>query len=104
MLLRESHDFRSINDYRQWLDSLIRRFNRRCDDALAIERDQLLPLPTHTAADDSEQVTKVTRSSTIEVKRVLYSVPARLVGESLRLHIYDDRIWRPMLARHWLIR
>lgn len=92
LLLRESHDFRSIDDYRQWLDSLIRRFNRRCDEALAIERDQLLPLPTHTAADYSEQVAKVTRSSTIEVKRVLYSVPARLVGESLRLHIYDDRI------------
>ena len=35
---------------------------------------------------------RVTSSSTIDVKRVLYSVPARLVGESLRLHIYDDRI------------
>ena len=92
LLLRESNDFASIDDYRQWLDGLIRRFNRRCDDALEIERNHLLPLPTHSATDYSEQVAKVTTSSTIDVKRVLYSVPARLVGESLRLHIYDDRI------------
>jgi hypothetical protein len=92
LLLRESHDFRSLDDYRQWLDGLIRRFNRRCDDALEIERNHLLSLPRHNATDYSEQVVKVTSSSTIDVKRVLYSVPARLVGESLRLHIYDDRI------------
>ncbi len=92
LLLRESNDFDSLDDYRQWLDGLIRRFNRRCDEALEIERNQLLPLPAHGATDYSEKVTKVTSSSTIDVKRVLYSVPARLVGETLRLHIYDDRI------------
>jgi len=92
LLLRESHDFACLDDYRQWLNGLIRRFNRRCDDALEIERDTLLALPTHNATDYSEQVVRVTSSSTIDVKRVLYSIPARLVGESLRLHIYDDRI------------
>ena len=35
---------------------------------------------------------RVTTSGTLEVKRVLYTVPARLVGERLRLHIFDDRI------------
>ncbi len=92
LLLRDSLDFNTLDDYRQWLNSLIRRFNRRCNEALEIERTQLLPLPAHRAADYSEQVVKVTTSSTIEVKRVLYTVPARLVGESLRLHIYDERI------------
>ena len=92
LLLRESHDFNSLDDYRQWLDGLIRRFNRRCADALEIERGKLRVLPAHKATDYSEQVVKVTSSSTIDVKRMLYSVPGRLVGESLRLHIYDDRI------------
>lgn len=92
LLLRGSHDFSSLDEYRQWLDALIRRFNRRCSDALEIEREQLQPLPKHSATDYSEQVSTVTSSSTISVKRVLYSVPARLVGETLRLHIYDDRI------------
>ncbi len=38
LLLRESHDFISLDNYRQWLDGLILRFNRRSDDALVIER------------------------------------------------------------------
>ena len=92
LLLRKSHDFDSLDDYRRWLSQLMRRFNGRCQEALKVEREALLPLPAHRATDYSEQVVKVTTSSTIDVKRVLYSVPARLVGETLRLHIYDDRI------------
>jgi transposase InsO family protein len=92
LLLRESADFASIEDYRQWLDALVGRFNRRCSDALAIEREKLQALPVRRTLDYSEQVVSVTTTSTIEVKRVLYSVPARLIGERLRLHIFDDRI------------
>jgi hypothetical protein len=92
LLLRESHDFENLKSYQQWLDSLIQRFNQRCGDALEIERAQLQPLPDHRTTDYSEIVIQVTTSSTISVKRVLYSVPARLVGERLRLHLYDDRI------------
>lgn len=92
LLLRESSDFKTIDAYRQWLDSLIRRFNRRCTDALEIERRSLQELPKRRTTDFTEEVVKVTTNSTIDVKRVLYSVPGRLVGERLRLHIYDDRI------------
>ena len=35
---------------------------------------------------------KVTRSSTLEVKRVLYTVPSRLIGENVRVHVYHDRL------------
>jgi hypothetical protein len=92
LLLRESADFATLEDYRQWLDALVGRFNRRCSEALAIEREKLQALPARRTSDYSEQVVPVTTSATIEVKRVLYSVPARLIGERLRLHIFDDRI------------
>lgn len=92
LLLRGSADFATLEDYREWLDALVGRFNRRCSEALAIEREHLRALPALRTTDYSEQVVPVTTSSTIEVKRVLYSVPARLVGERLRLHIFDDRI------------
>jgi hypothetical protein len=92
LLLRESNDFNTLEDYREWLNALMRRFNLRCQEALDIERSALRPLPVHRTIDYSEQVSKVTTSGTITIKRVLYSVPARLVGETLRLHIYDDRI------------
>lgn len=92
LLLRESADFATLWDYRQWLDALVGRFNRRCCEALAVEREMLQALPARRTGDYSEQVVSVTTSSTIAVKRVLYSVPARLIGERLRLHIFDDRI------------
>jgi len=92
LLLRDSTDFASLADYRQWFDALVVRCNRRCGEALAIERAQLQALPRRRTGDSSEQVVVVTTSSTIEVKRVLYSVPARLIGERLRLHAFDDRI------------
>jgi transposase InsO family protein len=92
LLLRESAEFETLDAYRQWLDTLIRRFNRRCREALAVERPCLQELPAYRTSDFTEQVVKVTSHSTIEVKRVLYTVPARLVGERLRLHIYDDRL------------
>ncbi|MEA3643083.1 MAG: IS21 family transposase [Lamprobacter sp.] len=92
LLLRDSADFATLQDYRQWLDALVVRFNRRCGEALAIERAQLQALPRRRTGDYSEQVVAVTTSATIEVKRVLYSVPARLIGERLRLHVFDERI------------
>ena len=92
LLLRDSADFASIEEYRQWLDALVGRFNRRCSEALAIEREKLQALPARRTTDYSEQVVPVTTSGTIELKRVLYSVPSRLIGERLRLHIFDDRI------------
>jgi hypothetical protein len=92
LLLRGSADFASLEDYRQWLDELVVRFNRRASEALAIERERLQALPQRRTTDYSEQVVRVTTSSTIELKRVLYSVPSRLIGERLRPHIFDDRI------------
>jgi hypothetical protein len=100
LLLRESADFDSLDAYRDWLDALVVRFNRRCAEALRIERAHLKALPARRTTDYSEQVVVVTTSATIEVKRVLYSVPARLIGERLRLHIYDDRIEAFVGAAH----
>lgn len=92
LLLRGSADFASVDDYRLWLEGIVRRFNRRCREALAVERGQLNALPSRRTTDFTEQVVPVTTASTIEVKRVLYTVPSRLMGERLRLHIFDARI------------
>ncbi len=92
LLLRGSADFASVDDYRLWLEGIVRRFNRRCREALAVERGQLNTLPSRRTTDFTEQVVPVTTASTIEVKRVLYTVPSRLMGERLRLHIFDARI------------
>ncbi len=70
----------------------MRKFNKRCEEALSVERLKLLKLPGRRTTDFTELSVRVTTSSTIEVRRVLYTVPARLVGERLRLHLHDERI------------
>jgi hypothetical protein len=49
-------------------------------------------LPAFRFADyDIEQLT-VRRTSTIEVRRVVYSVPPRLIGQRLTVRIFHDRL------------
>jgi hypothetical protein len=56
------------------------------------EQAQLQLLPTYRFMDYSELCVKVTTSSTISVKRGLYTVPSRLIGEALRIHLYHDKL------------
>ncbi|KAI9129148.1 hypothetical protein ON05_036200 (plasmid) [Acaryochloris sp. CCMEE 5410] len=35
---------------------------------------------------------KVSKRSTIDVRCILYTVPSRLIGRQLELHLYHDRI------------
>ena len=49
-------------------------------------------LPSRRTNDFSELHVKVNSSSTITVKRVLYTVPSRLIGTALLVHIYDERL------------
>lgn len=51
-----------------------------------------MPLPPHRYIDYTELSVKVTRSSTVAVKRALYTVPSRLIGATIRVHLYHDRL------------
>ncbi|MDH3326306.1 MAG: IS21 family transposase [Gammaproteobacteria bacterium] len=100
LLLRESNDFDSVAAYEQFLSNIIYDINGRKQDKIEIERQYLQPLPLQRTADYTEQVVRVSTSSTIQVKRVLYTVPSRLIGESLRAHIYDNRLDLYLGATH----
>lgn len=92
LLLRDSVDFESIEAYQQWIDAIVRDINLRNRDKIAEERKHLKKLPLQRTVDYTEDVVIVSTSSTINVKRVIYTVPSRLIGERLRVHIYNDRI------------
>ena len=92
LLLRGSSDFGDVASYQGFLDEVVSQINRRQRQAIAEERQALNPLPHYRSVDYSETVAVVTSSATIEVKRVLYTVPSRLKGERLRIHLYDDRL------------
>ena len=90
--LRGSADFASIADYQAFIDRSIERLNRMSRTRFLVEQAQLQPLPTYRFMDYTELCVKVTTSSTIVVKRGLYTVPSRLIGETLRLHLYHDKL------------
>lgn len=90
--LRGSTDFSSLRAYRIFVDHIVDKLNKRCKGRLAEEQAVLMRLPRHRFVDYSELTAKVTTSSTLSVKRVLYTVPSRLIGENVRVHLYHDRL------------
>ena len=92
LLLRNSVDFESVKAYQQWIDIIVRDINARNADKIAQEHKHLKGLPLQRTVDYTEKVVGVSTNSTILVKRVIYTVPSRLIGENLRIHIYHDRI------------
>jgi hypothetical protein len=92
LLLRGSCDFDSVEAYQEWIDGIVREINERNRDRIEAERPYLKALPANKTADYTEKAVRVTTASTITVRRVIYTVPSRLIGTSLRLHIFDDRI------------
>lgn len=92
LILRGSRDFDDVADWRRFVDQLVARRNRRREDTVRVEAAALRPLPARRATDFTETVVRVTRTGGFLVHSVFYSAPSRLIGQRLRVHIYDDRI------------
>lgn len=90
--LRGSNDFANVAAYRTFLFRIVDKLNKRSRERLIEEQALLRPLPLHRFIDYRELSVSVTTSSTISVKRTLYSVPSQLIGEKLRVHLYHDRL------------
>jgi len=90
--LRGSADFDSVADYQALIDRCTDRLNRYTLTRFEEEQKYLQPLPKYRFMDYSELSAKVATSSTITVKRGLYTVPSRLIGETLRIHLYHDKL------------
>ena len=84
--------FRRSRRYQAFLAETIARKNAQRRQAVAVELAALRPLPRHRTTDFSVCTVSVTRFGTISVRGVLYTVPSRLVGCRLKVHVYDDRL------------
>lgn len=92
LILRKSRDFPSLEAYRKFVEKVISKRNLPKIKQIQHEKKFLKPLPSHKARDfDIEQV-RVTRFSTISVRQVHYTVPSRLIGSILYVHLYDDKL------------
>lgn len=92
LLLRGSYDFNSRNGYESFVHSIVARRNQRVASAFKEEQRQLQALPVYDSANYTEHTVRVSRTSTIVLKRVTYTVPSRLVGSRLMVHLFDSKL------------
>jgi hypothetical protein len=92
LLLRGSRDFEDLDAYRRFVDEVVGRRNARNRKRIEIERTALKPLPGRRTTDYEEAHVFVTSSGGFTLRRVFYSVPSRLIGHRLNVHLYDDRL------------
>lgn len=92
LLLRGSCDFETLADYQAFLAEVNGQYNRLRLCRLEQEKPALRPLPPFRFADYDIEQLKVRRTSTIEVRRVVYSLPPRLIGQRVTVRIFHDRL------------
>lgn len=92
MLLRGSRDFESEAAYQSFLQQVLERANQGRREKLAVELAMMKPLPPTRLSEYDEVSCTVGSASTIRVKKVGYSVPARLIGQELKVEVYEREL------------
>ena len=92
LLLRGSGDFPSVNTYQQFIEQVVERLNHSCQERFEQERHHLQALPAYRYPDYDVLTVKVTTRSTITVRCITYTVPSRLIGQTLTIHLHHDRL------------
>lgn len=92
LLLRASAEFDSLESYNDFIQQVVAQRNRRIATAFKDEQRQLRPLPSLRSVNYTEHTVRVTRSSTITLKRVVYTVPSRLIGSRITIRLFDTHL------------
>lgn len=95
LLLRKSRDFEDLDTYRLFLENIAHKANRTRSVKLAEELAVMRPLKKRLLHEYEEKMARVTSWSTVNVMSKTYSVPSRLMGEKVKVRLYEDRaeIW-----------
>jgi len=92
LLVRGRRDFDSVAAWQAFVDEVVRKANvgrgaRVAEDLKAMRELNVAKLPEFIS-----EVAQVSEWSTIRVRHCAYSVPSRLIGEVLRVHVYEERL------------
>lgn len=92
LLLRGSRDFENEAQYQTLLGEVLKGGNDLRQERLKEELAVMKALPPTRLTEYDEVDCRVSRDSTIRVKKVGYSVPARLIGQRLKVEVYEDQL------------
>ena len=91
-MLRGSTDFESVEVYEVWLQKVVRHLNNGRADRFAEDCAAMREVRAARLAEFVETFVLVTSWCTIRVNRCAYSVPARLIGETVRVRAFERRL------------
>ena len=92
LLVRGSRDFETSNAWQSFVDDSIRKANRGRERRVVEDMDAMRDLNVAKLPEFVEQGFRVSEWSTVRIKHCAYSVPSRLIGEWVRVRIFEDRI------------
>ena len=92
LLMRGSNNFESLEEYQLFIDGVVSKINQRCASSFNEERSALQTLPKRRTHDYAEHRVLVSSTSSFDLKRVIYTVPSRFVGERLYVQLHDERL------------
>jgi transposase len=92
MLLRGSSSFESMDDYDTFLRTVFDKANKTRLIKLEEELKVMKEIPKNPLPEYQEMYVTVRSGSTVNIKKVTYSVPSRLIGSSLKAKIFENEI------------
>ena len=93
LLLRGSRDFESEEKYDEFLNLVLKSANERRMEKVMEELSAMKAKPVVELPDFKEVMVSVSNNSTIRVRKLVYSVPSRLIGVKLLARIYENEIF-----------
>ncbi|KKM02917.1 hypothetical protein LCGC14_1779620 [marine sediment metagenome] len=100
LIIRGSRDFDTIEEYEKFLQKIIDRMNQNCHKRFAQEVAVLKKLPNLRYDDYETRTCKVGRGGTIRLLHNTYSAHSRLVGETVKVRVYADKLEIWYAQRH----
>ena len=100
LIIRGSRDFDSVEEYEKFLQKIIDRMNANCHKRFSEELEVLKELPNLRYNDYETRTCKVGRGGTIRVLHNTYSAHSRLVGETVKVRVYADKLEIWYAQRH----
>ena len=92
LLIRGSFDFDSKEEFESFVQHSMNEHNKKCNSSFQEEQKYLDQLPIYDTQNYEEVIVKISSSSTFKLKRVTYTVPSRLIGSTLCVHVFDNEL------------
>lgn len=92
LLVRGSRDFANVDSWQIFVDEVLRKANSKRGARVVDELAAMRELNVAKLAEFTEENVRVSDWSTIRIKHCAYSVPSRLIGEWVKVRLFEDKL------------